>query len=358
MNRVYNFSAGPAMLPEAVLLQAKKSLLNFQDTGCSIMEIGHRTPIFQNLLANLEQKLRNLITIPENYKILFLPGGAQGHFSFIPMNLTKHNHEVDYLVTGIWSERAAKFAKRYAEVNIVNTPSSNSIVDKSTWVLNPKAAYLYYCPNETINGIQFDEVPKSGDVPIVADMTSCILSEEIDITKFGLIFASAQKNLGIAGITLLIIRDDLLGYALDCTPEVFNYSLQAEQNSLVNTIPVFPVYIMDLIVDWIIGEQGGLKSVAKSNHHKVSQLYTFIDNSNGFYTNHINPAYRSYVNVPFSLPNDELLHLFLKEAESQGLKYLQGHKLVGGARASLYNAMPLEGVLKLISFMEEYSKKN
>ena len=358
MKCTYNFSAGPAMLPESVLLRAQQMLLNWEGTGSSIMEMGHRTPLFQDLLAKLEQKLRDLITIPQQYKILFLAGGAQGHFSFIPMNLTKYKHDVDYLVTGIWSERAAKFAARYANVNIVTTPSNSGISDKTTWQFNPNAAYAFYCQNETINGIQFNEIPDTGDVPLVVDMTSSILSEEMDVTKFGLIFASAQKNLGIAGITLLIVREDLLGQALDCVPEIFNYALQAEQHSLANTIPVFPVYMMDLMVDWILHEEGGLKAVVASNHHKVSQLYACIDNSNGFYRNPINPAYRSQVNIPFSLPNDELLKLFLSEAGQQGLKYLQGHRLVGGARASLYNAMPLDGVMKLIAFMDAFARKN
>ena len=358
MFRTYNFAAGPAMLPEPVLLRAQQALLNWQDTGSSIMEIGHRTSLFQKLLNDLEQKLRQLMTIPQNYKVLFLAGGGQGHFSFIPMNLTKHNHDTDYLITGIWSERAAKFAKRYSNVNIVTTPSNSTILDKTTWQLNPNAAYAYYCQNETINGIQFNEIPNTGKVPLVVDMTSSILSEAIDVTQFGIIFASAQKNLGIAGITLLIIRDDLLGHALDCVPEVFNYTLQAEQHSLVNTMPTFPVYMMDLMVDWVIHDQGGLNAIATANHRKVSQLYACIDNSNGFYVNNVDPAYRSKINVPFSLPNDDLLQLFLIEAEQQGLTYLNGHKLVGGARASLYNAMPEAGVVKLITFMHEFAAKH
>lgn len=358
MNRVYNFSAGPAMLPESVLLTAQQSLLNWQNTGCSIMEIGHRTPLFQQLLTQLEQKLRDLMTIPNHYKILFLTGGAQAHFSLIPMNLTKYKQDVDYLVTGIWSERAAKFAKRYANVNIVTSALDHSISNNNTWQFNPESAYVYYCENETINGLQFNQVPQTGEVPLVVDLTSSILSEPIDINQFGLIFASAQKNLGIAGITLLIIREDLLAQSLDSVPEIFNYALQAEQHSLLNTIPVFPIYMMDLMVDWIINEQGGLIEVAKSTHEKARQLYAYIDNSQGFYTNAVEPTYRSQINIPFTLPSDELLQLFLKDAEQQGLKYLNGHKLVGGARASLYNAMPLDGVIALITFMERFAKEH
>ncbi len=355
MTRAYNFSAGPAMLPESVLLRAQRELLNWRNTGTSIMEMGHRTPIFQELLFNLEEKLRLIMAIPKHYKVLFLTGGGQGQFSFIPMNLTKYNQQVDYLVTGIWSERAAKYASRYAKVNIVTKASSTAIPDASTWQLNPNAAYAYYCPNETIDGIQFHDIPNTGSVPLVADMTSAILSEAIDVNRFGLIFASAQKNLGIAGITLLIIRDDLLSQALDCVPEIANYSLQAEQRSLLNTIPTVPVYMMDLMIDWLMNEQGGLASVSTANRQKAIQLYDCIDNSNGFYSNAIEPAYRSRINIPFNLANDELLALFLSEAEKQGLNYLKGHRLVGGARASLYNSMPEAGVNHLVKFMHEFA---
>lgn len=357
MFRVFNFAAGPAMLPESVLVRAQQELLNWQDTGTSIMEIGHRTSNFQDMLKRLEVKLRKLIVIPDNYKVLFLAGGGQGHFSFIPMNLAGKNRDVDYLVSGTWSERAAKYAKRYANVNIVTTATASNIPDKSTWKLNPNAAYAYYCPNETINGIQFSEIPETGNVPLVADFTSSILSEPIDVTKFGLIFASAQKNLGISGITLLIICDDLLDQAQDITPEVFNYKLQAEQGSLLNTIPTVPAYMMDLMVDWIVEEQGGLAKIAEVNRRKVAKLYAAIDNSNDFYSNTVEAKFRSQINVPFNLPNDDLLKHFLVEAGQFGLGYLNGHKLVGGARASLYNAMPEVGVDKLVEFMQHFAKK-
>lgn len=355
MTRAYNFGAGPAMLPEAVLEIAKSQMLEFGDTGTSIMEIGHRTNVFQEMLDRLEVKLRALIGIPANYKVLFLPGGGQGQFSLIPMNMTKHNKKVDYFVTGIWSERAAKFAKRYADVNIVTQASLSSIPDSSSWSLRADAAYAYYCPNETINGLAFPEIPDCGDVPIVSDATSSILFEKIDVSRFGIIFAAAQKNLGIAGITLLIIREDLLDNMIDETPEVFNYTTQAKENSCLNTIPTFPVYMMDLMVDWMI-KQGGQDVVTEINKRKVSKLYNCIDNSNGFYVNPIDTKYRSQVNVPFTLPDDKLLDLFLSEAAKVGLRYLNGHKLVGGARASLYNAMPEAGVDKLIDFMQHFAK--
>ena len=357
MTRAYNFGAGPAMLPESVLQKAKAQMLEFGDTGTSIMEIGHRTSTFQDMLIKLEAKLRALIDIPNNYKVLFLPGGGQGQFSLVPMNLTKHNKKVDYFVTGIWSERAAKFASRYAEVNIVTQASLSSIPDPSSWKLQSDAAYAYYCPNETINGLAFPEIPDCGYVPIVSDATSSILFEKIDISRFGIVFAAAQKNLGIAGITLLIIREDLLGNMIDETPEVFNYTTQAMENSCLNTIPTFPVYMMDLMVDWMI-EQGGQQVITEINKRKVGKLYNCIGESNGFYANNIEKKYRSQVNIPFSLPDDRLLNLFLDEAGKVGLRYLNGHKLVGGARASLYNAMPEAGVDKLVDFMQDFAKTN
>lgn len=357
MFRVFNFAAGPAMLPESVLLKMQHDLLSWQDTGTSILEIGHRTATFQDMLIRLEQKLRKLINIPTNYKVLFLAGGGQGHFSFVPMNLCGKNQEVDYLVTGSWSERAAKYAKKYAKVNIVTTASLTEIPDPSTWNLNPNAAYAYYCPNETINGMQFHTIPETGNVPLVADFTSSLLSDTLDVSKFGVIFASAQKNLGIAGITLVIIRDDLLDQEQDITPPVFSYKTQAEQGSLLNTIPTVPAYVMDLMIDWIINEQGGLNKLAETNRRKVAKLYECIDNSNGFYRNSVKPEYRSLINVPFNFLSDDLLKHFLAEAAQFGLAYLNGHKLVGGARASLYNAMPEEGVDKLIEYMKHFAAK-
>lgn len=358
MFRVYNFAAGPAALPESVLVKMQEAMLNWRDTGVSIMEIGHRTTTFQDMLLALEKKLRKLMTIPSNYKVLFLTGGGQGHFSFLPMNLTGKNKKVDYIVSGIWSERAAKYAKRYADVNIVATASLNGLPDESTWKYTSDAAYVYYCPNETINGIQIHDIPQTGDIPLVADFTSSILSDHVDVSKFGVIFASAQKNLGISGITLLIVRDDLLDQAQACTPEIFNYKLQAEQGSLLNTIPTVPAYAMELMVDWIIDDKGGLTNQATENKRKIQKLYDCIDNSNGFYTNIIEHKYRSLINVPFNLPNDDLLKHFLVEAAQNGLAYLNGHKLVGGARASVYNAMPEEGIEKLVTFMQTFAKKN
>ena len=355
MTSIYNFAAGPAMLPEPVLLRAKNELLDWQGTGVSIMEIGHRTSIFQNMLLRLEEKLRSLIGIPSNYRVLFLPGGAQAYFSLIPMNLTKKNKNADYFISGIWSKRAAEYAKRYVNVNIVTTANSVRISESTTWNLNSTSAYVYYCSNETINGICFPDVPQVGDVPLVADMTSSILSETVDVSKFGVIFASAQKNLGIAGITLLIIRDDLLDLSTDNVPEIFNFKLQAENKSLLNTIPTFPVYMMDLMVDWVI-QTGGVKHFATMRQVKSGKLYQCIDKSN-FYINTVDPLYRSQLNIPFNLPNESLLELFLEESGDLGLRYLKGHSLVGGARASLYNAMSEDGVDKLVDFMNDFVQR-
>ena len=355
MTRAYNFGAGPATLPEAVLLKAQKELMNWQGTGVSVMEIGHRTSTFQNMLAKLEEKLRQLMNIPANYKVLFMQGGGQGNFSLVPMNLVKNNQDVDYLVTGVWSERAAKYAKRYAKVNIVTTATLSTIPDPTTWKLNSNAAYAYFCPNETINGLRFSHVPNTGNVPLIADMTSSILSENINVADYGVIVAAAQKNLGIAGITLVVIRDDLLNQSLDSVPEIFSYKTQSENKSCLNTIPTFPVYMMDLMVDWMI-ENGGAKQMIADTQAKSAKLYKCIDESN-FYTNIIDKEFRSHINIPFTLPSDELLESFLKEAAAVNLKYLQGHILVGGARASLYNAMPMAGVDSLVAFMHDFAKK-
>ena len=355
MAHVYNFSAGPATLPESVLQRMKDELFNWQGTGVSIMEIGHRTATFQDMLALLEVKIRKLMNIPNNYKVLFLAGGGQGLFSLIPMNLTAKNKAVDYFVTGVWSDKAAKYAKRYAEVNVVTSATSSNIPDKSTWQLNPKAKYAFYCPNETINGISFSQTPNTGNVPLIADLTSCILSQNIDVSDYGVLFAAAQKNIGIAGISLLIIRDDLLDEAYDSVPDVFNFKSQSENKSLVNTIPTFPVYMMDLIIDWV-NEQGGVAKMEQNSLVKSSKLYRAIDESY-FYNNLIEAQYRSRINIPFSLPTQELLDKFLLEAENEGLKYLAGHALVGGARASMYNAMPEAGVDSLVDFMKHFAYK-
>lgn len=357
MQRAYNFGAGPAMLPDAILKKVRDELFDWQGTGVSVMEIGHRTAIYENLVSNLENKIRQVMSIPENYQILFLPGGGKGHFSAIPMNLTQYNKETDYFITGIWSKFAADYAKKYCNVNIVTQATETAIPAPENWQLNKKAAYAYYCPNETINGIGFPTIPEVGDVPLIADMTSYILSQPFDVSKFGIIFAAAQKNLGIAGITLLIVRDDLLNQALDVVPDVWDYKMQAKQHSGLNTPPTFAIYMMDLMINWFI-EQGGIETISQINKRKAEKLYNCIDQSNNFYSNSIDKDYRSKVNIPFNINNKSLLDLFFKEANDVGLKYLTGHMLVGGARASIYNAMPEAGVDKLVDFMNQFANKH
>ena len=354
--RDYNFAAGPAMLPYEVLTTIKNEIFNWQGTGVSIMEIGHRTSNFQDMLNDLQNKLRQVMNIPPNYKVLFVQGGAQGQFSAIPMNLIRYNQNVDYVITGTWSKRAAKFASKYASVNIVNQDINTGITPMEEWTLNKNASYVYYCPNETINGVAFDFIPMVNDIPLVADMTSNILSSVTDISKFGVVFASAQKNLGIAGVTLVIVRDDLLDRYLDINPDTWQYKLLADMNSLINTVPVFSIYVMNLMVDWVI-KQGGVEEIARINHTKANKLYNYIDSSD-FYFNLVDKKYRSLVNIPFNLINDSLLSEFLLDAQTNGLRYLKGHSLVGGVRASLYNSMPAIGVDKLIEFMDYFAIKH
>lgn len=353
LERAFNFGAGPAMLPATVIQQIQENLFDWQGSGVSIMEIGHRTSQVQEMLSKLQDKLRQVLAIPNNYRLVFTSGGAQGQFDAIPLNLTKTKQQADYFVTGTWSKKALEFAKKYAQVSIVTVASKNSIPDSGSWRLNPQAAYAYYCPNETVDGLAFPVIPEVGEVPLVADLTSSIAFAPLDYAKFGLAFASAQKNLGIAGVTLVIIRDDLLDQYSSQTPVVWNYKLQAEQNSSINTLPVFPVYVMDLMVDWIIA-QGGVARLGEINRRKAAKLYTYIDQS-GFYLNQIESCYRSPLNVPFILNNNDLLPKFLGEANANGLKYLAGHLSVGGGRASLYNSMPESAVDKLVAFMQDFA---
>lgn len=357
MNRPYNFAPGPSTIPKEVLIRARDEMLNWQGLGVSIMELSHRDKVFVKYLSELENKIRGLMNIPSNYKVLFLSGGGQGQFAAVPMNICGKNKEVDYLDTGIWSDRAIGYARKYCNVNVVTKASKSAIPESSTWNLNKNAAYAYYCSNETINGIMFPDIPNVGDIPLVADLTSSILSTVIDVSKFGVIFASAQKNLGQSGVTLVIVRDDLLEQQMEITPTLWSYKHQSEQGSCVNTIPVYAVYIMDLMIDWLV-KQGGVAAIEKINRRKAAKLYACIDNSNGFYTNHIDPKYRSLINVPFELPTKELMAKFLLEAKKYGLEYLNGHALVGGGRASLYNAMPEAGVDALVSFMLAFAKAN
>lgn len=359
--RKYNFGAGPATLPQAVLEQVQNELLDWQNTGISVMELGHRTTDFLDKVLNPAiNNLRELMNIPNNYKIFFITGGASTQFSMTPLNLLNEKKQADYLYTGIWSQKAIAEAKRYCDVNIALNAEPNgftNIPSPAQLQLNSNAAYVHYTPNETINGLEFHWVPDTGPVPLVADMSSNILSRQVDITRYGVIYAGAQKNIGPAGLTIAIVREDLIGRALPFTPTLFNYKTYADNNSLYNTPATFGIYMAGLVFEWLL-KQGGLNVIAEINQRKANKLYQCIDNSKGFYRNEIDKNCRSRMNVIFNLPDDNLQQLFLKDSAAAGLLYLKGHKAVGGIRASIYNAMSEKGVDALVEFMNEFMKKN
>lgn len=357
-NRVYNFSAGPATLPLETLEQARQELLDWRNLGLSVMELSHRSKEFIEMAEEVEIDCRDLLQIPSNYKVLFLQGGGRSQFSMVPMNLLGEKQTADYLDTGIWSELAIKEAQRYCKVNVLASSKSSgytTIPDTNTWQLNPKAAYVHYVDNETVNGVEFPFVPEVGEVPLVSDMSSNLFSRPFDISRFGLTYAGAQKNIGPAGLTLVFIREDLLERALPFTPSMFNYTLHAKEASMYNTPPTFAWYMAGLNFKWL-KSQGGLNVMHEANQIKANALYRFIDGSD-FYDNSVDPAYRSRMNVVFRLKNDSLNHQFLNEALEARLANLKGHELVGGMRASIYNAMPMEGVQHLIDFMTDFSRR-
>ncbi|MCC5810327.1 MAG: 3-phosphoserine/phosphohydroxythreonine transaminase [Ectothiorhodospiraceae bacterium] len=357
MARVYNFSAGPAMLPEAVLKQAAEEMLDWQGSGMSVMEMSHRGKEFVSIAARAEQTLRELMGIPENYKVLFLQGGATGQFAAIPMNLLRGRKAADYINTGSWSKKAIKEAKAYCDVNVAAASPDDvlTIPPRESWKLAGDAAYVHYTPNETISGVEFHWVPEV-DAPLVADMSSTILSRPVDVSKYGLIYAGAQKNIGPAGITLVIVRDDLIGETLPGTPSIWDYQAMAEADSMSNTPPTYAWYIAGLVFQWI-KDQGGLEAMATLNRRKAEKLYQAIDGSD-FYSNPVDPNCRSWMNVPFVLADDALDDTFLAEARQAGLTTLKGHRSVGGMRASIYNAMPEAGVDRLVEFMAEFERRN
>ena len=358
MSRVYNFSAGPAMLPEAVLKQAQEELPDWHGAGASIMEMSHRGKEFVSVASEAEADVRELLNVPKNYKVLFLQGGASTQFATIPMNLLRGKTTADYVLTGAWGKKAISDAKKYCTVNLAASSESSkftSIPPFESWTLNKDAAYVHYTPNETIGGVEFHWVPDTGDVPVVADYSSTILSRPIDVSQFGLIYAGAQKNIGPAGVTLVIVRDDLIGDALTTTPSVFDYAKQAEADSMLNTPPTYGIYLAGLVFKWVKA-QGGLAAMASINERKAKKLYAAIDES-GFYTNPVEVASRSWMNIPFILANAELDKEFLAGASAAGLTTLEGHRSVGGMRASIYNAMPEAGVDALISYMADFAKR-
>ncbi|MCU7938574.1 MAG: 3-phosphoserine/phosphohydroxythreonine transaminase [gamma proteobacterium symbiont of Bathyaustriella thionipta] len=359
MSRVFNFSAGPAMLPEAVIKKASDEMLDWNGEGMSVMEMSHRGKAFMSIASKAEADLRMLMSIPDNYKVLFLQGGASSQFAAIPLNLLGDKTTADYVNTGMWSKKAIAEAKRYCDVNVVTTSEDSgftTIPEFSSWNLNPDAAYVHYTPNETIGGVEFDYIPDTGDVPLIADMSSTILSRPIDVSKFGMIYAGAQKNVGPAGLTLVIIREDLIGNASQSTPAMLNYKTHADNDSMYNTPPTYSWYLAGLVFDWVLGK-GGLEGIGKINKDKSDKLYAAIDSSD-FYANPVEMRYRSWMNVPFTLKSADLDAAFLEQAAKKGLATLKGHRSVGGMRASIYNAMPEEGVDTLVEFMKEFAQAN
>ncbi len=357
--RQFNFCAGPAALPTAVLERAQAELLDWQGRGVSVMEMSHRHPAYMAMVADAETKLRQLMGIPENYKVLFLQGGATAQFALLPLNLLGQKTSADYIDTGIWSTKAIDAMAPYAKAKVVASSQSNNHLQVPTQAqleLNADAAFVHYCPNETIGGLAFDYVPSTGNVPLVADMSSTILSEPIDVSQFGVIYAGAQKNIGPAGLTLVIVREDLLGQARDDTPRPFNYALQAANDSMLNTPPTYSWYLAGLVFDWLL-ERGGVSAMAQLNQTKAQTLYQAIDSSR-LYSNNIAVANRSKMNVTFSLADAALNAQFLSESEAGGLLNLKGHRSVGGMRASIYNAVPLEAITALVAFMQDFEQRH
>jgi len=357
--RLFNFCAGPAALPEAVLQKAQADLLDWHGEGLSVMEMSHRSDEYVGIAEQAEQDLRDLLSIPSNYQVLFLQGGASQQFAQIPLNLLPEGGKADYIDTGIWSAKAIEEAARYGHVNVAASAREFdyfAIPGQNEWQLSDDAAYVHYTPNETIGGLEFGWIPQVGDKPLVADMSSTILSRPLDVSKFGLVYAGAQKNIGPSGLVVVIVRDDLLGNARSSCPTMLDYSVAAKHGSMYNTPPTFAWYLSGLIFQWIKG-QGGLEAMERINQSKQRKLYTAIDAS-GLYTNPINPADRSWMNIPFRLADDRLDKPFLAGAEERGMLNLKGHRSVGGMRASIYNAVPEAAVDALVAYMAEFEKQH
>ncbi len=358
MSRVYNFSAGPAMLPAEVLERAREELQDWHGSGMSVMEMSHRGKEFMSIAEQAEADLRELMGIPDDYRVLFLQGGASSQFAMVPLNLLRDRKTADYVNTGAWSKKAIAEARRFCEVNVAASSEADnftSVPPQADWTLSPDAAYVHYTPNETIGGVEFHWVPDTGDVPLVADMSSSILSRPIDVSRFGVIYAGAQKNIGPAGLTVVIVRDDLIGQVRDGAPTMFDYRVHADAGSMYNTPPTYGWYLAGLVFAWL-KERGGLAAMAEINRRKADKLYAAIDASD-FYANPVQPDCRSWMNVPFTLADPGLDKVFLEEAARAGLVTLKGHRSVGGMRASIYNAMPEEGVDALIAFMADFEQR-
>jgi phosphoserine aminotransferase len=357
MTRVFNFSAGPAALPEEVLRQAADEMLDWHGSGMSVMEMSHRGKEFIAIHAEAEKLARELLAVPANYKVLFLQGGAIGQNAFVPMNLLRGRTSADYVNTGEWSKKSIKEAGKYATVNVAASSEADgftSVPKQDTWKLDPNAAYVHICSNETIGGVEYHWTPDTGDVPLVADMSSNIMSRPIDVSRYGLIYAGAQKNMGPSGLTLVIVRDDLIGQALPITPSAFDLKQQADNDSMLNTPPTYAIYVAGLTFNWL-KKQGGLPAMERHNREKAALLYDYLETSS-FYVCPVAKDDRSLMNVPFKLREDALTETFLKGAEQRGMVQLKGHRSVGGVRASIYNAMPVEGVKALVAYMKEFEK--
>jgi phosphoserine aminotransferase len=356
MTQAYNFSAGPAMLPKEVLLKIQEELIEYENSKASVMEISHRGVDFMEAAEKSEKDLRELLKIPDHYKVLFLQGGASAQFSMVPINLLRGGSKANYANTGHWSVKAIAEAKRYCEVNVCSDSTENNftnIDDFQNWDIDEAASYLHYTPNETIAGLEFDYIPDVS-MPIAADMSSTLLSREIDVSKYGVIYAGAQKNIGPSGLTIVIVREDLVGDVVDGQPKLFDYATQVNNDSMFNTPATFPWYAAGRVFEWL-KEQGGLSNMQKINKTKAETLYHAIDNSD-FYSNPVSIQYRSWMNVPFLLADDKLNSLFLERSKDADLLALKGHRSVGGMRASIYNAMPQEGVDALVKFMYDFEK--
>ena len=359
MARVYNFSAGPSMLPEEVLKTAANEMLEYGTTGQSVMEMSHRSKEYGEIIKTAEQDLREIMNIPDNYEVLFLQGGASTQFAMVPFNLMNKNHKADYIITGQWANKAYKEAARYGQARIVASSKDKTfsyIPKVKAEDFDRQADYVHICFNNTIYGTKYNYIPDTGDVPLVADISSCILSEPIDVSKFGVLYAGAQKNVAPAGVTIVIIRKDLIGNAMDITPTMLNYATHAENGSMFNTPPCYNIYIAELVFKWI-KKLGGLDEMKKRNEEKAKILYDFLDSSKLFKGTVVKED-RSLMNVPFITGNEELDAKFISEAKNNGFVNIKGHRSVGGMRASIYNAMPLEGVKKLVEFMKKFEEEN
>ena len=355
--RVFNFSAGPAVLPESVLQQAAAEMLDWHGSGMSVMEMSHRGKEFIAIAAKAEADLRTLLAIPANYKVLFLQGGAIGENAIVPMNLLGGHSSIDFVNTGEWSKKSIKEAKKYAKVNIAASAEDRNftyVPPQSAWKLDPNAAYVHCCTNETIGGVEYQWTPDTGAVPLVADMSSHILSRPVDVARYGVIYGGAQKNIGPAGLTIVIVRDDLLDRALPITPSAFHWKEQSEADSMLNTPPTYAIYVAGLVFEWLL-KKGGLAAVERENVAKAKILYDYLDASS-FYTNPVDRQDRSRMNVPFRLPDEALDDAFLKGAKERGMVQLKGHRSVGGMRASIYNAMPVAGVQALVAYMQDFAR--